>query len=374
MIPLRQRLTGGSVTLGRVLGKGGQGTIFSIPSNLLVAAKVYHTDMSIRDIVNQQAKLQVMLNHPPTGAPTILHPPKGHVPFAWPVDLLLNDQRRCAGFLMPLIDIDQTIPLRDVYHPGDRRKVFPECTWKDLVHITSNVAAVVETLHATSRYVIGDLNESNLLVNRDSKLVTVVDCDSIQVFGDEGEVFLCPVGKADYLPPELHGQPLSVIARNKSQDGFSLAVIVFLMLMQGVHPFDGTWTADGTSRREERISKGIWPYDPDNRLRSQPRTNTLPLSFLPPNIQQLMRRCFKDGLRHSGLRPSAKEWHSELLLTERHLRRCVHQRSHYYGEHLSECPWCKMTQRTGADPFPETSRSTLRPFLLSRFHLNGGKS
>jgi DNA-binding helix-hairpin-helix protein with protein kinase domain len=289
------------------------------------------------------------------------------------VDLLLDERGNCAGFLMPRLDVTQAVLLRDVYHPGERRRAFPQCSWKDLVHICANLASVVAVVHQTERYVVGDLNESNILVVRDSKLVTFVDCDSIQARGDEGEIMLCPVGKSEYLAPELQGKPLTVVARNKSHDAFSLAVMIFLMLMQGVHPFDGTWADDTTSRREDKITRGAWPYDPNNILRCQPRPNTLPLSFLPPNIVQLTQRCFLQGLRHPELRPSAKEWHRELLAAEQRLRQCPTNRAHYYGKHLSECPWCQQTKIKGEDPFPGTAGNLFASFSLRRLWPGSGQ-
>ena len=50
-------------------------------------------------------------------------------------------------------------------------------------------------------YVVGDVNESNILVNRGA-LVTLIDTDSFQVRSAE-QVYRCRVGKPEYTPPEL---------------------------------------------------------------------------------------------------------------------------------------------------------------------------
>lgn len=294
-----------TVTLGQKVGGGGEGTVYKV-ENTILAAKVYSGPVPLD-------KLRIMIAQPPAGVPTVSRPPNGHIRLAWPVDLIADRGRNgpVTGFLMPLIDTEQALPLSHVYHPGTRRKVWPRCSRRDLFLTCANTATVVSSLHQTGRYVVGDLHEGNVLVFKDTKLVTFVDCDSMQV-SDQGQTMLCMVGKPEFTAPELQGKPLHLIARSQAHDVFSLAVLIFMMLMQGVHPFDGTWT-DGIETREARIARYAWPYDPYNSLGCKPRPNTLPIDSLPQKIQQLMRQCFKEGLRQPKLRPSAEEWQQGLL-------------------------------------------------------------
>src|SRR5205814_1625917 len=92
-------------------------------------------------------------------------------------------------------------------------------------------------------------------------LVTLIDCDSMQVPGEDGRVFRCPVGKPDYTPPELQSQDFSTVDRAPSADDFGLAVLVFLLLMEGVHPFQGVWLGTGDPPAlEDNIAAGRCPY------------------------------------------------------------------------------------------------------------------
>jgi formylglycine-generating enzyme required for sulfatase activity len=80
-------------------------------------------------------------------------------------------------------------------------------------------------LHARG-YVVGDVNESNVLVAERS-LITLVDTDSFQVRDAQtGVVYRCPVGKPEFTPPELQGRRFADVDRNPEHDQFGLAVLL----------------------------------------------------------------------------------------------------------------------------------------------------
>src|SRR5579884_96711 len=338
----RQR-TGAALVLGEELAAGGEGRVFAIPSEPGLVAKIYH-----RPNPERATKLDVMLAHPPVD-PTRQ---RGHVSIAWPVDRVCNTQGNCIGFVMPFLDFSRSISLLKLYHPKDRAQSAPDFTWQYLMRTASNLASVVEALH-TANYVVGDLNESNVLVSN-TALATLVDCDSMQVRGPDGHVFRCTVGKGDYTPPELQGASFSRIDREPKHDNFALAVLTFLLLMEGVHPFDGVWHAAGAGpTRDERIQLGLWPYGGSGVKKVTPPPLALPFSALPPRIQTLTKRCFLEGYRNPSLRPSAREWRDALQEAEAGLSRCRVNPQHWYSQHLSSCPWCvRMAQLKVPDPFP----------------------
>ena len=72
------------------------------------------------------------------------------------------------------------MPLLLLYNVKDRVRVFPALTFKALLRIARNLAISLHALHHAG-YVVGDLNESNILVARSNTFVTLIDCDSMQV-------------------------------------------------------------------------------------------------------------------------------------------------------------------------------------------------
>src|SRR5205823_523526 len=98
--------------------------------------------------------------------------------------------------------VQRALPIFEFYNPKSRLQLCPLFHFGYLLHTTRNLCAAVHAIHERG-YVIGDLNESNILVNNQA-LITVVDTDSFQVPG-LGGTFRCPVGKPEYTPPELKG-------------------------------------------------------------------------------------------------------------------------------------------------------------------------
>ena len=215
---------GRSVHLDLKLGSGGEADIYAVSGQIDQVAKIYFVQSSERS-----AKLEAMVaSQPadPTGS-------QGHVSICWPKALLFkHGSKACAGFLMHRVDFSKNVPVLQLYNPQDRQRVAPGFTWGYLVRTASNIASVVEAVHACG-YVLGDLNESNFLVS-DRALVTLVDCDSMQVPKAVGGFFRCTVGKSDFTAPELQGCDFSQIDRCPAHDNFALGVMMFHLLMEGV--------------------------------------------------------------------------------------------------------------------------------------------
>lgn len=334
-------LTGCTVPLGRLLGRGGEACVFSVTTNPTVVAKVYTSPSAERT-----AKLQVMLATPPADPMAA----RGHVSICWPATLLFDHCNVNVGFLMHRVDFASNVPVFSLYNPQDRQRVAPGFTWQYLLRTARNIASAVEALHARG-YVVGDLNESNILV-ANSAMVTVVDCDSIQVpQPGTGAFFRCPVGKADYTPPELQGCDFGRIDRVEAHDNFALAVLIFQLLMEGTHPFGGVWQAAGDSPSiEARIRLGASPYIGASLTTPMPGAPSF--GILASGIQALFETCFRDGHHSPHFRPTPREWRRALTAAETTLLTCRRSPRHIYSAHLTRCPWCDRTQLLGGvDPF-----------------------
>jgi DNA-binding helix-hairpin-helix protein with protein kinase domain len=239
-----------------------------------------------------------MLDNPPIvsgNAPVIL---------AWPLDRLLDQGKECVGYVMPYVRDKE--PLFTVSHPGTRPQ------WADhpcLLRAAKHVALAVSAFHRHG-YVVGDLNEFNILIGPDAS-VAVVDTDSIQVRTPR-ELFRCQVGKPEFTPPELirAGTSFDQVDRYPHHDAFGVAVLVFLLLMDGNHPFAARYVGTaGRQTQTQRIAQGQWPYSARRTSAYRPRRQAPPLESLSPRLQQLVRDCFEAGHANPTCRPSADDWH-----------------------------------------------------------------
>ncbi len=338
--PLKLFDTDGKIiSLANKLGRGGEATVYATRT-FSQAVKIYHQPSEAKAL-----KLKQMISHPPIDpiAKTVLK--DTHISIAWPRGLVHSETGDVVGFMMPLINTTKAIPLHQLYNPKVRRQRAPGITWQYLLRIARNLSAVVKALHDKG-YVIGDLNESNVLVT-DRALITLVDCDSIQV-KNGGTMYRCMVGKGEYTPPELQGKMFEKINRSKHHDSFALSVLLFLLLMEGVHPFSGVYVPAGEPPGLlDNIRNKRSPYLKTEDLKPMPIAPTF--GALPNTMQQ----CFKRALgARPRWRPSAGAWLRELELLEQNLVTCSENSFHRYSDHLKECPWCKRSELLGIEAFP----------------------
>lgn len=329
-----------TVAAARRLGQGGEAEVYEVEGRPRLAYKKYRVPSAAR-----AAKLRVMLASPPDGIDA-----GGHVAIAWPTELVVGPGGVVEGFLMPRIDLAATVPLFQVYNPASRQQIAPAFTWRYLLRTARNVAAIVDSLHRAG-YVVGDINESNLLVNKRA-LAVLVDCDSMQVRDTvTGAVHRGGVGKPEFTAPELQGVDLSSVDRTAESDDFALAVLVFQLLLEGVHPFAGVWRGSGDPPDiPARMRDGLFPYRRGGRVAPPP--HALAIDVLPPSLRRLVWRCFTTGVRRPSARPSAAEWVAALEEADGSLATCGRSPHHVFGSHLRRCPWCDRLDTGLPDPFP----------------------
>ena len=326
---------GVSVTLGAVLARAGEGTIYEVVGRSDWVAKVFHPDL--HDLPGKLDKVAAMIASPPEGAVQS----DGFVVLTWPLQM----SEDAAGYVMPRIDTAGAVEIHTVSNPSNRMHPLPaapqwtqHATWLHLVNVAANLCLAVDTVHLVDA-VVGDFQERNILVH-DTTRVTLVDCDSMQFTDAGGHQFLCGVGRPEFTAPELAGVDLKIVARKRPSDLFALAVHIHLLLMSGNHPFlRGDWTGGGEQPDALTLAKsGEWAGGPGSRLRSHPLAP--PITFLPPAIHSLFIRAFTDGARDPGARPSAAEWRRALLDIQ--VTSCP--RGHQIPVEADPCPWCVIDQ------------------------------
>lgn len=284
-------------TLGKVLGSGGQAEVFTVEGKKELAAKIYRSAPG----PIERAKLEWMIAHPPApaGLPGVL--------IAWPQDLLLDDHGRLIGILMPRVE--HGVPLITAFNPRLRAQKLPHYQRAHLLLVAQRLATLVETMHQ-SGYVIGDLNESNVLISSAGDVV-LIDTDSFQVRAlRDGKVitYRSPVGKPDYTAPEIQGMSFHTVDRSFEHDRFALAVLIFQLLMDGRHPYAGRWLgSDDAPTLEKSIRQGHFPYSRPSAV-MQPPPQAPALSALEPGLAALFERAFGATAISFLNRPSGEEW------------------------------------------------------------------
>ncbi len=332
-----------SLITKQALGMGGEATVYPLQSDTHHVAKIYHELPA-----EQVQKLKVMVANPPED-PALT---TGHLSIAFPLDLLVTPAppHKVVGFLMARAI--GTAPLFHFYNPSTRRQEYPLVNYLYLHRMGRNLAGAVRVLHGRG-YVVGDVNESNILAT-ETALITLVDTDSFQVRDPEtGAIFRCPVGRREFTPPELQGQVFQEADRLPEHDLFGLGVLLFQLLMEGTHPFAGVFTGSGEPPTyETRIQQGHFPFG-SKPCPYRPMPAAPSFEILHPSLRRLFLLCFEAGYSDPSARPSAVEWQSAFSEAENSLLTCAKNPQHRYGNHLATCPWCERTQRlAGRDPFP----------------------
>jgi hypothetical protein len=327
-----------------LLGTGGEAQIHALPQDRHLVAKIYHEPKE-----EYARKLALMLAHPPFNADD----DSTRAAIVWPLELLRKPDfsKQVAGFLMPRLHAMR--PLMDFYNPRARRLAAPLFTYQYLHRTARNLAAAASRLHERG-YVIGDVNESNVLVS-ETALVTLVDTDSFQVRDPQTDaVFRCPVGKPEFTPPELVHTRFADLDRTVEHDRFGLAVLLFQILMEGTHPFSSVYAGAGEPPPlEARISAGHFSYDVARSSTYRPMPTAPAFATLAPPLQRLFQQAFVTGQFQPQYRPTAQAWADALHTAEQSLVTCAANAQHRYGHHLAACPWCERTKLlNGRDPFP----------------------
>lgn len=314
--------SGGTVELGRVLASAGEGRITDVEGHPEWVAKIFHTTfpgVTSRDdlqrkqdgLARKREKVAAMVSHKPAG----WKDSTDHVVLAWPHEKL-TDSTDVIGFVMPKLDLSNVLELHQIANPSDRAAPMPKgpqwaknLNFRHLSNIALNLSAAVETAHRGGA-LIGDFNERNVLVDNRTQ-VTLVDCDSMQ-YREGSRIFLCEVGRPEFTAPELQGVDLRKTARKEESDLFALAIHIYMLLLDGAHPFQaGEWSGRGERPSPvERIRAGY--YSGGAKSPVKPMRTALPMHFLPDYVLALFERAFRLGVKDPSIRPTALEWRNAL--------------------------------------------------------------
>ena len=317
--------SGERLALGPELGRGGEGSVFSIVGQPQHVAKLYHKAPE----AVLQAKLNTMVNQADATLNRYV---------AWPQHTLHERTRGpVLGFIMPKMGGREAV--HSVYSPAHRKREKPGRKWDFLLLSARNTAAAVEAVHARG-HVIGDVNQNGVLIGDDGR-AALIDSDSFQIRAN-GKIFRCRVGVPEFTPPELQGvTSFSSIDRTENHDNFSLAILIFQLLLGGRHPFSGVpLRSDVGNDMGADISAFRYADSSDNTRRGlTPPPRSVAASILPAAVSSMMTCAFTE-VGAKGARPTARQWVTELDRLLASVKTCAKNPLHVFPFEAGACPWC----------------------------------
>ncbi len=287
--------------LGRLLGEGAAGKIHSIAEMPGSAAKIYHSEAECR---RYEAKVDRMLANPPELAAAV-HEGKRYPQIAWPEAKLYDKAGRFIGFVMPEIDFRRSTSLVNLLQKSSRRVEKLSDYYGYRVLVARNLASVFAELHRAGHHMI-DMKPANLRFYPSVSWMAVVDTDGFSIGGD-GRIPAEQVSD-EYIAPESWKTAPAELG--EEQDLFALAVIIFQLLDNGVHPFAGK-PSEGAGAQpadlQTRILKGLYAYG------ASPPDDVVPsAASIHKSFRRATRTLFDRAFLGGAKRPAAAEWRDHL--------------------------------------------------------------
>lgn len=264
---------GGTATIVKELGRGGQGIVYLV------------------EVCGKKKALKWYLNAPDdkfyrnlehniaSGAPSDA--------FLWP-EYLTEKQQGSYGYIMKLRP-------QNYYEFGNF--LLAKVSFKSFTAMLSAAMRICDGFMMLHRfgYSYQDLNDGNFFIDPQTGDVLICDNDNVMPQGEKSGI----MGKARYMAPEIVAGGIP----DKYSDRFSLSVILF-MLFYANHPFEGAKVVACpcmTESFEKRFygSEALFIYDPIDK-------SNLPVRGIHQNV---IRRCpvFPQLLRDTFIEEFSKE-------------------------------------------------------------------
>jgi|GEM_PF-541148 len=332
------------------VSSGGEGDIFRVVFNKDApahVAKIYKPGVATPEL---EAKLKIMLVHPPEAS--VLSQ------VAWPRDVLYDTNKQFCGFVMAELNINAE--LGDIYKYPPSLSV---SSHQKLI-IAQNICAVISAVHKAG-YAFGDFNPRNIGLDTQTGLVSFLDTDTYHVFNPEqNTTYRCNVCAPGYAAPELLEKVSNYLTENpaasknayaqtplptftQETDNFALAIHIFKLLMNGYTPFGGIIESASVSQSspgvgDAAVRRNSYCFRPGYK----PQSVAIPdLDALPEEMETLFTKAFINGREHPQNRPNANTWHGALSRYEKELVTCGKNEQHQYHKKNRSCPLCEADKR-----------------------------
>ena len=291
------------------IASGREGTVYSLPHKDNVLVKLYD-----KRLLDDQAKYQ--RNTDRLFAMLKLQRKLDFAncnksSFAWPVMPVFDKNKKIIGFVMFKCE---GVSFRALGSLAGIKRHFPDWTRRELALTALDFVSKLRILQKNGAQV-NDFNPSNFLVDRNCN-VSFIDCDSFQIAAGN-KIHVTNTFMSSHCAPELlKNRNLLNLPRPPHQQEFGAAIIVFNLLMCGLHPFayydPSQATACGTP--EENLLNGRCPLGVGAGCKF-PVGNWYNLwSWTSHNVKGGFIRTFRDGHSNPMVRTSLADW--EMYLHE----------------------------------------------------------
>ena len=321
--------------LGEMINKGGAaGKIYKSLSHPNLVAKIFHDKTKSK---TNRKKLEAMLHNKPN-IPHIVKENKTFVQIAWPEAVLEDDEGFCVGYLMPFINTDDAVSLDHLMQKAVRQKQHLTERYEDRLTAAYNVTAMVAALHQCGHYIV-DLKPANVSVYKNNMYVAMYDCDGFSINGENNTRYPAEYVSEEYIYPEgMHQNPEDM---GEDQDNFALAVIIFRLLNNGIHPFAGMPRKKDEQMLDiqTRIEKYHYAYGMWADTYQAPHPYSIHEYFDKKTLDMFERSFAKNQKR-----PTAKEWFEHLKYLDGIKKKCKKNPNHIYFTNKG-CGLCAVEEK-----------------------------
>ena len=372
LIANNQRITI-DLPISHEIGSGGMGIVYRL-GNLLgtgnLVAKIFKNPTDPKN--PSLAKLQAMMARPPEHIYEVING-VGYTQFAWVRHLIVGEHDELIGYAMPELDFDRSLSLNPFMYPREAAKLTAyQQSLNYRVQLCANISALMADLHGHGHAFI-DFKEANMRLmpepstgmDDDYKgfIVGFIDCDSYRITGSDGSVYPSPVISPEMTSPEYH-EHKDIGLLDEKHDRFVLAIELFKILNNGIHPFYFIPVSDRLKNAAHRntdqfIKERLYAYGLQPQPEIAPLKNSIHVCW-DDQTRAMFDKAFLST--HPTDRPSAAEWENHLrgLVQHRQFKVCENYPNdashiHFVGKPCHRCLFLTVPNNPLTTPVPAIS-------------------
>ncbi len=298
--------TKNTITLGRMLGEGGEGSVYEINNDLV--AKIYHKNRLTK---NRFDKLKLMIK---CGFKSKR--------ICFPLELLFNSNNQFVGYTMKkapsnYMNLGESILQLNNKNALEKYTDLKKWDRHALTAFCAKLADVFVSLHENN-ILMGDINANNILVDvKDTSgaSLLIVDTDSFQI-----GPYPCPVGTPVFTSPEIYKRTneqyprYGDFLRTLEDEQYAVASLLFQVLFLGQTPYAGKGV---TGEGIEALKNYNFDYRGENSTGADVPDG--PFRMIWQNIGFVLKRMFEEVF--TGKKTySAIEWEKALATHAKNIK------------------------------------------------------
>lgn len=372
LIANNQRITI-DLPISHEIGSGGMGIVYRL-GNLFgtgnLVAKIFKNPTDPKN--PSLAKLQAMMARPPEHIYEVING-VGYTQFAWVRHLIVGEHDELIGYAMPELDFDRSLSLNPFMYPREAAKLTAyQQSLNYRVQLCANISALMADLHGHGHAFI-DFKEANMRLmpepstgmDDDYKgfIVGFIDCDSYRITASDGSVYPSPVISPEMTSPEYH-EHKDIGLLDEKHDRFVLAIELFKILNNGIHPFYFIPVSDRLKNAAHRntdqfIKERLYAYGLQPQPEIAPLKNSIHVCW-DDQTRAMFDKAFLST--NPTDRPSAAEWENHLrgLVQHRQFKVCENYPNdashiHFVGKPCHRCLFLTVPNNPLTTPVPAIS-------------------